>query len=53
MMLKRYLKVQNIYTKTNTDEREIIKNINNSLDNNTKVKVMSKLNTTELSNMNS
>lgn len=48
MMLSRYIETQNIYLKTNISESELINNINESLENKTNVKIVSKLNSDKL-----
>lgn len=53
MLLTRYIKVQNIYSKKLSTEDEIIESINNNLQANTKIEVMSKLNTTQMTKMSS
>ena len=49
MMLKRYIKIQNIYNDI-TDEDELINVINHNLSNDAKVEITSKLDSTKLSN---
>lgn len=48
MQLERYLKVSDLYRKITVDEKELITNINSSLEQNVSVKVTSKLDTTSL-----
>lgn len=48
MQLKRYLKVANIYKNITNNEEDLIKNIDNSLSNNSKVEIISKLDTEAL-----
>lgn len=49
MILKRYIKVANIYQESITDESELISKINETLDNKTKTEITTKLDTTSLS----
>ena len=51
-ILTRYLKIQNIYTKNMKNEKEIIKSINKSLENQTEIEITSKINKTEAEKMN-
>ena len=49
MLLSRYIKVANIYQKSNNDENELIDKINETLSKQTEVEVTSKLDTSSLS----
>lgn len=51
MMLTRYVKIQNIYRKTITNEDELIKSINSNLKTNANIEVQSKLNTSKLNKL--
>ncbi len=49
MLLNRYLNISKIYSKTNLEEDELIKKINDTIEKQTKIEVTSKLDTDSLS----
>ncbi len=53
MMLKRYLKLQNIYTKVYNDPNKIIKAINNNLEEKTTIQIKNKVDTNKTSKITS
>lgn len=53
MMLKRYLKLQNIYTKVYNDPNKIIKAINNNLEEKTTIQIKNKVDTNKTSKLTS
>lgn len=53
MMLKRYMRIANIYNKEFANENEVIKNINSTLTKEAKVQITSKLDTTNLEKVTS